>query len=358
MRPVPASEHAQAYDALFFTITGLMAFFTVLVVVLVIYFAAKYRKGSKANRRNPIDGHLPMEITWTAIPLVLAIVIFFWSTRNFLIQRDMPKQGIEIMVIGKQWMWHLEHMNGIRENDELHIPVGVPVKFTMISQDVLHAMYLPEFRTQYHVVPGRYTDLHFTPTKIGVYKMLCAMHCGAQHSEMVGKVYVMSQKDYAAWLEKHGNRFAPKVVSMAESGKLLFNQKGCANCHNDVNNERAPSLVGLIGQTRKFEGGGAAIADRTYVRDSIFSPYDQIVQGYENTMPSYKSQLTEEQVIDLYEYIKSLGNTPPPDGKKVPYEQSDRPPGIDMSSPDNATRTTNERESASATQFHETGDRK
>ena len=356
LAPPQASEHAYNYDALFWAITGLTIFFTLVVVLIVGFMATKYRKGSKASRRGQIDGHLGLELTWTVIPLVLGIVIFAWSTKNFMVQRAMPKDGIEIYVIGKQWMWHVQHMNGIREMDEMHVPVGIPVKVTMISQDVLHALFLPDFRTQFHVVPGRYTTLHFTPTKVGVYKMLCAMHCGTQHSEMVGKVFVMSQEDYAKWMETGGNRFEPKPMTMAKSGEMLFNKKGCGNCHTDQDNERAPTLMGLIGGTRSFTNGTTTVADEDYVRESILEPYDRITKGYINTMTAYKDQLTEEQVLQLIEYIKSLGQSPGGTGKIVPYEQPDKTLSVTPGQPDNATSTANKRRSASATQFQQLGE--
>jgi cytochrome c oxidase subunit 2 len=354
LMPEQASKHAYDYDFLFWTITGLTVFFTIIVVLIVLYMVSKYRTGSKASRKGQMDSHLGLELTWTAIPLVLAIGIFFWATWGFMKQREMPEDATEIFVIGKQWMWHIQHMNGIRENNELHVPVNTPIKLTMISQDVLHAMYLPEMRTQYHVVPGRYTALHFTPTKIGEYKMLCAMHCGTQHSEMVGKVFVMSEKDYAEWLERGGNRFK-HVESMVEAGHDLFTTKGCGNCHTDADNERAPSLYGLIGRTRRFTNGSSAVADEGYVRESILEPYDRITQGYINTMTAYKGQLTEEQVLQIVEYIKSLGTDGGAPGAMRPYEQPVREPADREGAPQNATDTANRRRSAPATQFEQRG---
>ncbi len=358
LMPEQASEHATRYDWLFWTITGLTVFFTVLVVVMILFMAAKYRTGSKASRKGQLDSHLGLEMTWTIIPLILALGIFVWATDGFMRQRKMPEDAEEIFVIGKQWMWHVQHMNGIRENNELHVPVGRPIKLTMISQDVLHAMYLPEMRAQYHVVPGRYTDLHFTPTKVGEYKMLCAMHCGTQHSEMVGKVFVLSEDDYAKWLEKNGNRFEPNVASMAEAGARLFDSKGCGNCHGGNNTERAPTLNGLIGSSRSFTNGGTAVANADYVRESILEPYDRITQGYINTMPAYKGQLTEEQVMQLVEYVKTLGGNGVSNGEKKPHEQQVKPLRSGVGEPDNATTTANEKKSAGATQFEQTGEKR
>lgn len=353
--PEQASEHAYRYDALFWTITGLAAFFTIVVVLIVGFMVTRYRAGSKASRLGQIDSSLGLELTWTILPLLLAIGIFVWATWGFMKQREMPKDATEIFVIGKQWMWHIQHMNGIRENNELHIPVGKPVKLTMISQDVLHAMFLPEMRAQYHVVPGRYTDLHFTPTKIGEFKMLCAMHCGTQHSEMVGKVFVMSEKDYAEWLEKGGNRFKESVATMEEAGRDLFDSKGCTNCHTETSTVRGPSLQGAAGRTTRFTDGGTAVADDGYLRESILHPYDRITQGYTNTMPAYQGQLSEEQVLQLVAYIKSLGAVRPESGAKADYEQPVRRPSDREGAAQNATDIANRRKSAGATQFEQRG---
>ncbi len=348
MRPIPASEHAASYDLLFFTIVALTVFFTVVVVAMIAFLGTRYRRGSKASRKNPLPDHLGLELSWTIVPLLLGVGIFVWGTIGFMKQREMPEDGLEIYVIGKRWMWHLEHMNGIREMNELHIPVNTPIKFTMISQDVLHSMYLPEFRAQYHVVPGRYTDIYFTATKTGTFKMLCAMYCGTQHSEMVGQIHVLSEEDYGRWLEKNGNRYMPDVESMAAAGELLYKKKGCGNCHTAQDNERGPTLMGLMGSVRTMADGSTLIADEDYVRESILNPYDRLTYGYENTMPAYTGQLTEEQVIRLFEYIKSLGEV---GGELDSFERE----GAGAPSADgDATRIANERKSAGAAQFRQT----
>ncbi|MCC6402784.1 MAG: cytochrome c oxidase subunit II [Fimbriimonadaceae bacterium] len=304
--PEPASENALRYDLLFWTITLLSFFFFVLVGGLALYFVAKYRSGSNVVRSNPMDHHTGLEILWSGIPILLALAVFAWSTNNFVNhQRRMPKDALEVFVIGKRWMWHLQHMNGIRENNELHVPVGTPVKMTMISQDVIHAMYLPDFRAQFHVVPGRYTELHFTPTKVGRFKMLCAMHCGTKHSEMVGFVHVMEKAEFARWLENGGNRNIPVALDMKERGAQVWAEKNCGNCHGDSDNVRGPSLAGLMGSKRQMTDGTTVLADRTYVRDSITAPWRQITQGYRAEMPEY-SNLTEPDILALTAFIESL----------------------------------------------------
>ncbi len=357
--PEQASEHAVKYDLLFGTITLLTIVFTVLVFGMVLILAIRYRKGAVINRKNPLHHHTGLELTWTILPLILALGIFVWSAKNFIDVRTMPKDAKEIFVIGKQWMWHFQHQDGTRENNELHVPVGQPVKLTMISQDVIHAMYLPEMRAQYHVVPGRYTDLAFTPTKPGEYLILCAMHCGTQHSEMVGKLVVMNPREYSEWLERDGNRFKPKAMTMAEAGKQVWDEKGCGNCHTGVDNLRAPTLVGVMGNSRKFTDGTTAVADRDYIRESILHPWQRLTEGWENTMQAYDGQLTEEDVLNLIEYVSTQsgatgGSGSADTGEIRPYDKPERTEQTGSSDTNTIVDIANETKSAGKSQFQST----
>lgn len=354
--PPQASEHALAYDQLFWTITALSAFFTIAVSLLVLFLAIRYRKTNKVDRSNPLHHHTGMELAWTGIPLILALGIFWWSMTNYVKVRTMPEEAVEIFAIGKQWMWHFEHMDGIRENNELHVPVGKPIKLTMISQDVIHAMYLPEMRAQYHVVPGRYTDLAFTPIKEGEYRILCAMHCGTQHSEMVGKLIVMNNREYSEWVEREGNRFKSKAKTMVQAGKNVWETKGCGNCHTGVDNFRAPTLVGLKGKTRKFADGSTAVADRDYIRESILHPWQRITAGYKNTMQAYSGQLTEEEVLAVTEYIGTLsGASGDTTGTAVqPYKKAPRNTEPGQSERKTEVDIANQSGSAGVSQFKST----
>ncbi len=358
--PEQASEHASrpfGYDWLFFTITGLTVVFTIIVGLLVLVLAVRYRRGTKVNRSNPPTHNTILELSWTVLPLVIAIGIFAWSSINFIGVRQMPKDAVDVFVIGKQWMWHVQHMDGTRENNELHIPVGKPIKMTMISQDVIHAMYLPEFRAQYHVVPGRYTQLSFTPTKTGKFKMLCGMHCGTDHSQMWGYVYVLSESEYAEWLDgQKGNRFNPKAKTMVDAGKDIWDQNRCFTCHTGENTVRGPSLNGIFGGTRTFEDGSSAVADEDYLRQSIVDPSRRLVKGYDPTMQAYQDRLTEEDILSLIEYIKTMG-TASPDGEKAPVEQERPTPAPGPTAPQNATDIANKKSSANASQAEELRDR-
>lgn len=354
--PEQASEHAKRYDLLFGTITLLTIVFTVLVLALVAFFAIRYRAGNKVNREKPLYHHTGLEMVWTIIPLFLALGIFFWSALNYMKVRTMPEDAVEVFAVGKQWMWHFQHMDGTRENNELHVPVGQPIKMTMISQDVIHAMYLPEMRAQYHVVPGRYTELSFTPIKTGEFKILCAMHCGTQHSEMVGKLVVLNKREYSEWLERGGNRYKPKAMTMVEAGRQTWIDKGCGNCHTGVDNFRAPTLVGLNGKTRQFTDGSSGVADNDYLRESILHPWRKITAGYENTMQAYAGQLTEEQVLELIAYIGTLsGAAGDVSGtEKQPYEKAPRDKEAGSSDNNSVVDVANDVSSAGRSQFKTT----
>lgn len=318
LAPPNASNFSTPHDIVFYTLLGLTLLFTGIVGILVLIFAIRYRAGSKVSRHRPVHEHLPIEITWSVIPLVLGLVVFFMGAKLFVDMRTMPKDAEEVFVVGKQWMWHIQHPNGVRENNTLHVPLNKPVRLTMISQDVIHAFYVPAFRVQYHVVPGRYTDLWFTPTKAGTYPIYCNMYCGTQHSEMVGEVYVMPQQEYAAWMSNGGDS-GPRLT-MEQAGAAAWARLGCNNggCHGSTNGVRGPSLDAIYGTTRKFADGTTAVANEAYLRESILQPYNHITSGYENTMPSYEEQITEDDVLNLLAYIKSLGQTVPKAGTTKP----------------------------------------
>lgn len=347
LKPPQASEQAISYDLLFNTIVGLTVFFTLVVGLLVTVLAIRYRRGSKVDRTNPITHHKGLEILWLTVPLLLGLSIFAWSSYLFVQRRKPPADALELYVVGKQWMWHVQHMNGIRENNEMHVPLGKPIKLTMISQDVIHAMYLPDFRTQYHVVPGRYTQLWFTPIKPGKYKMLCAMHCGTQHSEMVGSVYVMPPQAFNEWLANEGNRYRPVAQNMIEAGRQIFTEKRCDSCHGAQTTERGPSLNNLFGSKVEFEDGSSAEADEDYLREAILNPYQKLVKGYSNTMPSYEGGLSEEQVLKLIAYIKSNSASAPANTSNTSGNDATKP---GYSAPAGAIDIANENSSAGVAQ--------
>ncbi|MBC8066297.1 MAG: cytochrome c oxidase subunit II [Chlorobia bacterium] len=310
LAPEQASNFAQEYDNIFYALTILTIIFTVLVGALVLFFVIRYREGSKVDRSRPIYEHLPLELAMTTVPTVLGLVVFFFGANLFVKMRTPPENAMDIYIVGKQWMWHAQHApSGVRENNTLHVPINKPVRLTMISQDVIHAFFIPEFRIQYRVVPGRYTTQWFTATKPGVYHLFCNMYCGGQHSEMGGYVYAMEPKEYAQWLANGGNDLQAKT--MEQRGAIQYDRLACANCHEVKDTARAPSLYGFFGRTRKFTNGTSAVADDAYFRKSLIDPHELINEGYENTMSAY-NDVGEEEILNLAAYVRSLGTSAEP----------------------------------------------
>ena len=324
-RSEAATTFAENSDRLFFALLVLTLVFTAIVAGMVIFLAVRYRRGNNVDRTRPLGHNTLLELTWSVIPLVLAVGVFVWSTKLYSEVYAVPGNAKEIFIIGKQWMWHLQHENGIRENNELHIPVDEPVKFTMISQDVIHAFYVPEFRIQRQVQPGEYTSFWVKPTKVGKYHLFCNMYCGTQHSEMGGWVYVQSKADYQRWLASGGSNpvaiggiNTPKGgLTLPQQGAVYFNQYQCSSCHagEAVSRGRGPSLTGIYGKSRQLTGGRVVTADDGYLRNVQLYPNEYPLAGWPQGMPSYKGVLTEEQILAINSYIKtldtkkSLGNT-------------------------------------------------
>jgi cytochrome c oxidase subunit II len=277
------------------------AFFTILIAALIIYFAIRYRRTPTNRIPTQVPGSLPLEITWTVIPFLLTLIMFVGGTRIFVSAHHPPAGAMEVFVVGKQWMWKVQHPEGRREINAIHVPLGRPIKLIITSQDVIHDFGLPGFRTKQDAVPGLYTSEWFTPTRLGQYHLFCDQFCGSKHADMVGTVYVMTQAEYTQWLAGD-----PGAVPSAQSGRKLFEQYGCATCHGQY----APTLAGLYGRTVEVvdESGNRrqTIADEAYLRESILYPNQKLVTGYPNRMPSFKSSLSEEQIYDLIQYIKSL----------------------------------------------------
>jgi cytochrome c oxidase subunit 2 len=315
--PEQASSVAGQVDLFFFFMVAVSAFFSVLIALLLLFFAVRYhRRGSAAEPPTgddielaPDHGHgqgaMLLEIVWTVIPLFLVMVMFAWSTSLFFTLSRPPADAIQMYAVGKQWMWKFQHAEGLREINELHVPLGQNVKLTLSSEDVIHSLFVPAFRVKQDVVPGRYTQLWFRATRIGTYHLFCAEYCGTQHSGMIGHVVVLSPRDYELWLA--GAAGATPGQSLAQAGEKLFTDRACATCHLETGQGRGPSLAGLAGSTVKIEGGGTVVADDTYLRESILNPAAKVVAGYQPLMPTFQGQLTEEQLMQLIVYIKSLG---------------------------------------------------
>ena len=307
--PEQASTISSEVDHLLYFLLAVSVFFTVVIFFSIFYFAIRYRR--RPNDALPADFHggVALEIAWSVIPFGLTMVMFIWGASVFFAMSRPPDDAIEVWAVGKQWMWKLQHLEGQREINELHIPVGRPVKVTMTSEDVIHSFFVPAFRTKADVLPGRYTTTWFTPTKPGKYHLFCAEYCGNKHSGMIGWVYAMEPEAYQAWLSG-GNTGG----SLASNGQKLFEENACGNCHKPDNSGRCPSLVGLFGKTVELSGGGTVKADEAYIRESILNPSAKVVAGYQPVMPTFQGLVTEEGVVQLVEYIKSLTPKTPPTG--------------------------------------------
>src|SRR6185295_18621400 len=303
--PVQASTLAPEVDHLLYFLLAITTFFTLLIFGSIFYFAIRYRRRSERELPHVAHTGYTLEILWSVIPFGLTMVMFTWGASIFFTASKPPNDAIQIYAVGKQWMWKLQHLEGQREINELHIPVGTPVRVTMASEDVIHSFFVPAFRTKQDVVPGRYTTTWFKPTKPGKYHLFCAEYCGTNHSGMIGWVYVMEPKDYQNWLSGGASE-----GSLAENGKKLFEQLACSNCHKEDNSGRGPNLVGVFGKQVQLAGGGTVKADETYIRESILEPQAKIVAGFEPVMPTFQGLVSEEQVVQLIEYVKSLGPKP------------------------------------------------
>jgi cytochrome c oxidase subunit II len=303
--PERASTMASSVDALYIFLLIVSGLMTLLIFVALVYFAARYRYRSGVPAEQ-IDGSTPLELTWSIIPLFVFMAIFLWGAAVFFKGRTPPRDSTEVYVVAKQWMWKLEHAEGQREINELHVPVDRDVKLIMTSQDVIHSFYIPAFRMKQDVLPGRYTVAWFRATKPGTYHLFCAEYCGTQHSGMVGSIVVMDRAQYEAWMS--GGSTGP----LSATGEKVFAELGCATCHRTDAQGRGPNLQGLFGKTVQLEGGRTVVADENYVRESILDPGAKIVNGFKPVMPTFQGLVSEEQLNALVAYVKSLSK--PGDG--------------------------------------------
>lgn len=305
--PEQASTFAWQVDYLYFYLILVSVVFSIPIVLAIFFFAVRYRQKEKYANGAEIHGSVVLETTWSIIPFLVSMTIFLGGAIVYYNQYRIPDDpAMNVYVVGKQWMWKFQHETGQREINELHVPVGKRVKLTMTTEDVIHDVFVPAFRTKSDVVPGRYTYLWFEATKPGKYHLFCAEYCGLNHSGMGGYIYVMEQRDFDNWLSGNVSGGTP-----VEIGRDLFENKlGCASCHAGGPQQRGAKLEGIYGKDVKLVGGQTVKADDEYIRNSILNPASQIVEGYQPIMPTFKGQVTEEQLNALVAYVKSLsGNT-------------------------------------------------
>jgi len=305
--PVEASNFAGKVDSLMLFMIVVCAFFAIGICIAVIYLFFKYRRKSPDEVGAPIHGDMRLEITWIVLPFFLLMAMFAWGTVVYVNYRNPPKDTLDIYVIGKQWMWKLEQPNGRREINELHVPVNRDIRLILASEDVIHDFFVPAFRVKMDVVPGRYNVLWFRPTRVGRYHFFCSQYCGTNHAQMGGWVTVMEPDQYAAWLAGSSGTGDP-----VSAGQNLFSQLACTTCHLADGTGRGPSYYGLYGSKVRLADGTTVTADDAYIRESILQPNAKIVAGYVPVMPSFQGLVTEDQILELTAYIKSLKDLPPP----------------------------------------------
>jgi cytochrome c oxidase subunit 2 len=302
--PIAASTQADKVDLIFYSLLALAGFITLLVFGLILFFGVRYRRGSKASRASmPEFLSKEVEIGWTVATLLLFLFIFWWASSADLSALVPPKGALEVHVLAKQWMWKVQHSNGAREIDELHVPINTPVRLLMESQDVIHSFFVPAFRIKQDVVPGRENQTWFQATKLGTFHLLCAEYCGTDHSVMRGRIVVMRPEEYAAW-----STAQPEGDDLAHQGAALFVSRGCSGCHSVSSKVHAPKLAGIYGREVQLSDGRKVVADDAYLRDSILQPKRDIVAGYEPIMPSFAGVLDDGEVQSLIAYIRAQGS--------------------------------------------------
>jgi len=311
--PESASTLSGEVEALYFYIWGVTAFFVLLISIVLVYFVIRYRRRNAFEIPRPIEGSTKLETLWSVIPLLIAMTIFFWGAKVYFAQYRPAKNAIEVYVVGKQWMWKFQHATGQREINELHVPVGRKVKLIMTTEDVIHDLFVPAFRSKIDVVPGKYTTEWFEATKPGRYHFFCAEYCGMNHSGMGGYVVVMEPAEYENWLSGNAGQASP-----AAAGRGLYESLGCASCHGaNAEGGRGPALLGLYGSKVVLNNNQTVTGDESYLRESILTPQAKIATGFGPIMPSFQGQLSEEQLLQVVAYLKSLSTAKPevPTGK-------------------------------------------
>ena len=300
--PESASTVSGKVDALYFYLSGVTAFFTLLISGVLIFFVIKYRRRMPNEIPRPVAGSHKLETIWSVIPFMIAMSMFAWGAQIYFQNSRPPKNANEIYVVGKQWMWKIQHSTGQREINELHVPVGRKIKLIMTSEDTIHDFFIPAFRIKADVLPGRYTTQWFEATKPGTYHLFCAEYCGMNHSGMIGSVIVMQPTEFDNWLSGNASQQSPAVA-----GQQLFQSLGCVSCHG-ANGEggRGPALAGLFGRKVFLTNNQTLIADEAYIRESIENPQAKVVSGFNPIMPTFQGQVTPEQLIQIISFIKSL----------------------------------------------------
>ena len=324
-----ASTTAVQVDLLLCFLVAMCGSVGMLVAVLLIYFCIRYRR-RPGDTENPPSSEQSqaLEWFWTLTPVGLFVFTFAWGAGVYWSAFQPPPEATPLYVVAKQWMWKFQHPEGQREINTLHVPLGRPVKLVMVSEDVIHSFFVPSFRLHMDVLPQRYTTAWFEATRPGTYRLFCSQYCGTNHSGMVGQVVVLEPAEYQDWLTHTAEG------SLALKGRQVFLKYRCLSCHSASGTARAPLLEDLLGAPVPLKDGSVVIADETYIRESIYRPSAKIVAGHSDIMPSFAGQISEEEVIAITAFLRSLhaGQTPqrvesfPPPSDTPPINPLDEQP--------------------------------
>jgi cytochrome c oxidase subunit II len=299
--PDVASTMASRVDALYLFLVALTAVFSIGIALAIIIFMVRFKRRHPDSIGARIHGGILLEITWSVVPLMISLGIFVWAAQIFFAMSRPPAETMNIYAVGKQWMWKFQHLDGQREINELHVPVGRPVKMIMTSEDVIHDLFMPAFRVKADIIPGRYSHMWFEATKPGEYHLFCAEYCGTKHSGMIGRVIVMEQDDFQTWLTS-----STQEGSLASAGGKLFQDLACNTCHRPDAQGRGPVLQNLYGKQVALQSGEQAVVDEAYIRESILTPGAKVTAGFQPIMPTFQGLVSEEGLLQLIEYVKSL----------------------------------------------------
>ncbi|HMN67256.1 MAG TPA: cytochrome c oxidase subunit II [Bdellovibrionales bacterium] len=301
--PPQATEIAVGVDSLYMFLLVASVISCVLVIGGLIYFAVKYRRQSDTDKTPYISHNAALEFLWSFIPFVIFMVAFVWGWIVFHQLRSMPENALEIAVEAQKWDWSFIYKNGRRSAAEFYVPVGQDVKLVMTSKDVLHSFFVPSFRNKQDVVPGRYTTFWFNAKSEGSFNIFCAEYCGDRHSGMLAKVHVVPREKYEDWLANDPY----KGLAPADIGQKVYGSR-CIACHTLTDSKNVgPGFKNVFGRTSKLDGGGTAVVDENYIRESIMNPNAKIVAGYPTgVMPTFAGQLSEPEIMGIIEYMKTV----------------------------------------------------
>jgi len=298
--PEQASSVAPLVDGLYLSLVVITGSVSLLIWLVIFFFAIKYRRRPDNELAQEQEPPAILEMTWTVVPLLIFIGVFVAGALVYFRMQAVPTNALEVYATGRQWMWKFQHPTGQREINSLHVPVGRVVKITMASEDVIHSLWFPAFRVKTDVLPNRYRTMWFQATKTGRFHIFCAEYCGTLHSGMVGSIVVMEPTEYQRWLA------GGTEGSLASQGEQLFQKYACNTCHMDTAGGRGPVLSGLYGKTRPLTDGTNVLVDDNYIRESILNPQAKLAAGFQPIMPTFQGQVSEEDLIRLLAYVKSL----------------------------------------------------